>query len=141
MSDDGGPRATPAQVAKLRRHGIEASGMSRRRAGWWLAKVRGRLTVAQEKALGDAGEAVDCSPEKATALLTILKARGWKPRDYPLVGNRWIVMCRGGEWFAAIYDPDVGRVPIDRPFRTEKAARKFIQKCVEGWEWVGSCSA
>lgn len=121
--------------------------MTRRQAGAALGRLKGKLTPKQTAALGAAGEDLKCTPEKAHALLSILAARRWKPRDYLLLANRWFVREKARadpekpaskEWMVVFYEPDAGlQVPMGRRFRTQAAARAFVAACVEDAEKPG----
>lgn len=112
-----------------------------------MGRLKGKLTPKQLKCLGDAGEDVNCTPEKAHALLSILAARRWKPRDYLLLANRWFVREKARadpekpsskEWVVVFYEPDAGlQVPMGRRFKTQASARAFVAACVEDAEKPG----
>lgn len=125
--------ATDAQCDFLRRRGVNASKMSRKQASAVIDKLRDAPTVNQLQALSRAGEDLSgMTARKASVLIELLKARGWRPRDYRLTRECWRLKRHAdGRYGPVVIDSIAGRVELSWRCDTEEACRAFVGRLVE----------
>lgn len=128
--------ASPDQVAFLERHRIDASKMSAKEAASVIGDMKrrwklGLCSAKQEDTLRKNGEHGSISKVKASVLFQILKARGWKKRDYRLTRDRWAIRQMDGQYAPVVKDPAAGPVVLDARFPTEGECRNWISGVME----------
>lgn len=129
-------KPTAKQAACLRKNGYNPDGMTKAQAGkiigdlkeFWAGR---RCSPAQSTALESFGEPGECGKEKASALLTLLRHRGFRPRDYRLTRDRLAIKRQFGKYTPLILDPRFGEVAVSPPFGSEADARQFLSRCLE----------
>ena len=133
-----GDMATEKQVEWLRDQGINAVGWTKAQAGKRIGELMDRYrlggcTEKQAKKLREFGENPDgMSRNKASALLDLIAARGWKPIPYDLTRDRWSLRPNGdGSWSVLVKDDHAGKVTLGRKFSSEADARSFVAGCLE----------
>jgi superfamily II DNA or RNA helicase len=92
----------------------------------------GLCSAKQESTLRRFGESGEIGKNKATALFALLKARGWKARDFKLTRDRWSITVHNGEYLPTITDSDGGKVVLwDVKHQSVDKCRDWIGECLE----------
>lgn len=134
---DRGKPPSVKQANLLQKHGIDPSGMNRSEAQAAINDLmdrwkRGLATPKQERVLKQYGESADCSKVKAGLLIDLLKARGWRRRDYALTRDRLSLGKNDdGSYSLVVRDTCYGRVKLSERFQSPEACRKHYAGCVE----------
>ncbi len=127
-----GPQPSDKQRAWLQARGLWRKDMTAKQAGAVIEANKHRLTTKQKTALVRAGESLDgMTPAKASALLEILRWRGWRARDYALSREVWRLKPEGNAWRAVVRDPRFGSCAVGPLFRSEADCRTWIGRLVE----------
>lgn len=129
---------TEKQRAILVKQGYDPNTMSEAKARQTLndlfAAWKGQgITPKQKETLARFGESGQISKDKAAVLFAVLKARGWRRRDYPLTRDKLVVKVLGpGQYAPAIKDPSAGVVVVEGvKFGSVDGARSFLAGIVE----------
>lgn len=91
------------------------------------------ITPKQRQTLAKFGEAGTISRDKAAVLFAVLKARGWRRRDYLLTKDRLSIRPVQGRYVPVVRDPLAGDVVVqaDRGFPSVESCREFLTNVVE----------
>lgn len=124
------------QAKFLAGKGIDPTELSKQEASKEISRIMARKEAGlcspkQERILKEYGENPNSYKEKASVLIDLLKARGWRPRDYALTRDRLTIMRKPEGFVLGIRDTVKGVVVINQPFSTAETCREYYQCVVE----------
>lgn len=132
----GGSKPTEEQESRLRRHDLWRDGMTKAEASEAIGELyyrwkNGLCSPKQAQLLRRYGEDGDSPKAKASMLIELIKARGWKRRDYPITRDR-LSLARKDDGFALVVrDTVAGPVTLKERFATQEECRRYYANCLE----------
>ena len=128
---------TDGMAEFLRKQGIETEGLSFNDASEIIGQLKANwnnqpCSDKQSAALAKLGENPSTTRERAGLLLELSSLRCKRRRNFLLTKDRWRIGFHDGEFRPIVIDPIMGKITINKPFRTEADCRAYIGRNIEG---------